>query len=131
VNELFPETEVVYVTMFPRHVDRCCDRTEHMTDNDTVIMDNLRRDVDRDIVDTLRDMDKKIRILEWWDILGLDSDKTVGEVKRMRLVEGDGVHLTVRANRCDAVSLCIRVRDSEIEETKSDAGSYIKKSRLR
>ncbi len=133
VNELFPETEVVYVIMFPRHVEKCCDRTEHMTDNDTVIMDNLRRDIDRDIVDTLRDMDKNIRILKWWDILGLDSDKTVGEVKRMQLVEGDRVHLTVRANRFAAVSLCIRVpeSESEIEETKSDAGSYIKKPRLR
>jgi hypothetical protein len=60
VNELFPETEVVYVTMFPRHVEKCCDRMGHMTDNDTVITDNLRRDVDRDIVDTLRDSDRRI-----------------------------------------------------------------------
>jgi hypothetical protein len=132
VSELFPETEVVYVTMFPRHVERCCDKTDHMTENDTVIMDNLRRDVDRDIVDTPRDMGKDVRILEWWDILGLDSDKTISKVKRMRLVEGDGVHLSVRVNRCAAVSLCIRVREaeSEIEEAKSDTGRYIKKPRL-
>jgi hypothetical protein len=62
VKELFPETEVVYMTTFPRHVDKCCDNPEHMTDNDTVIMDNIRRDVDRDIIDSLRDMDKNIRI---------------------------------------------------------------------
>jgi hypothetical protein len=132
-NELFPETEVIYVTMFPRHVEKCCGRMDHMTDNDTVITDNLRRDVDRDIVDTLRDADRRIRILEWWDILGLDSDKTVNDVKRMRLVEDDGVHLTSRANRCAAVSLCIRVREneSESEDAKSDAGSYFKKPRLR
>jgi hypothetical protein len=132
-NELFPETDVVYVTMFPRHVDRCCDRTDHMTDNDIVIVDNLRRDVDRDIVDTLRDTDRRIRILEWWDILGLDSDKPAMDVKRMRLVEDDGVHLTSRANRCAAVSLCTRVREneSESEDLKSDVGSYIKKPRLR
>jgi hypothetical protein len=79
-------------------MEKCCGRTDHMTDNDTVIADNLRRDVDRDIVDTLRDADRRIRILEWWDILGLDSDKTVTDVKRMRLVEDDGVHLTSRAN---------------------------------
>ncbi len=100
VSELFPETEVVYVTMFPRHVERCCDKTDHMTENDTVIMDNLRRDVDRDIVDTPRDMGKNVRILEWWDILGLDSDKTISKVKRMRLVEGDGVHLSVSEQMC-------------------------------
>jgi hypothetical protein len=132
-KELFPETEVVYVTMFPRHVDRCCDRTDHMTDNDILIIDNLRRDVDRDIVDTLRDVDRRIRILEWWDILGLDSDKTATDVKRMRLVEDDGVHLTSRANRCAAVSLCTRVREneSELEDLRSEAGSYIKRPRLR
>ncbi len=49
-NELFPETEVVYVTMIPRHVEKCCGRMDHMTDNDTVITDNLRRDVDRELL---------------------------------------------------------------------------------
>jgi hypothetical protein len=126
VRELFPETEIAYVTMFPRNVERCCNKTGHMTDNDTVIMDNLRRDVDRDVVETQRDTSKKVRILEWWDILGLDSDKTINEVKRMRLIEGDGVHLSVRANRCAAVSLCIRMR-----ETESETERCIKKQRLR
>ncbi len=89
--------------------------------------------MDRDIVDTLRDVDRRIKILEWWDILGLDSDKPAMDVKRMRLVEDDGVHLTSRANRCAAVSLCTRVREneSESEDLKSDVGSYIKKPRLR
>ncbi len=132
VTELFPETEVVYVTMFPRRVERCCDKNDHMTENDIVVMDNLRRDVDRDIVDTLRDMGKNIRVLEWWDLLGLDNDKTVADVKKMKLVENDGVHLSVRANRCAAVSMCIRLREeeNEIEDDRSEAGRYIKKARL-
>jgi hypothetical protein len=81
----------------------------------------------------LRDIDRRIRILEWWDILGLDSDKTATDVKRMRLVEDDGVHLTSRANRCAAVSLCTRMRENEgeFEDLRSEAGSYIKKPRLR
>jgi hypothetical protein len=133
VNELFPETEIVSVTMFPRHVERCCDKTEHMTDHDTVIMDNLRRDVDRDVVETLRDIQKKVRILEWWDVLGLDSDKTIHDVKRMRLIEGDGVHLSVRANRCAAVSLCHRQMETEneAEETMSATERCSKNARLR
>ncbi len=105
-----------------------------MTDNDRVILDNIRRDVHRDIIDSLKDMDRKIRVLEWWDVLGLEGDKTVSDVKRMRLVESDGVHLTVRANRCAAVSLCIRVREKELEneheERKSHTGSVIKRPRL-
>ncbi len=32
--ELFPEVVVVYMTMFPRHVERCCDREGHMTEED-------------------------------------------------------------------------------------------------
>ncbi len=134
VTDLFPETEVVYVTMFPRHVERCCDMNDHMTENDTVVMDNLRRDVDRDIVDTLRDMGKNIHVLEWWDLLGLEQDKTVTDVKKMKLVENDGVHLFVRANRCAAVSMCIRLREeeneNEHEDDRSEAGRYIKKARL-
>ncbi len=125
---------MVYVTMFPRHVERCCDKNDHMTENDTVVMDNLRRDVDRDIVDTLRDMGMNIRVLEWWDLLGLDNDKTVADVKKMKLVENDGVHLSVRANRCAAVSMCIRLREeeneNEHEDDRSEAGRYIKKARL-
>jgi hypothetical protein len=107
-------------------------KSDHMTENDIVVMDNLRRDVDRDIVDTLKDMGKNIRVLEWWDLLGLDNDKTVAEVKKMKVVESDGVHLSVRANRCAAVSLCIRMREEEnaIEEDKSEAGRYIKKAML-
>jgi hypothetical protein len=97
-------------------------------------VDRLRRDVDRDIVDTLRDMGKNIRVLEWWDLLGLDHDKTVIDVKKMKLVENDGVHLSVRANRCAAVSMCIRLREeeneNEHEDDRSEARRYIKKARL-
>ncbi len=54
-------------------------------------------------------------------MLGLDKDKTVQEVKRMNVIEGDGVHLSVRANRCAAVSLCPRLTEmeSDMEETRS------------
>ncbi len=50
----------------------------------------------------------------------------------MKLVENDGVKLSVRANRCAAVSMCIRLREDEnkIEDDRSEAGRYIKKARL-
>jgi hypothetical protein len=38
-GELFPEAELVYVTMFQRHVDSCCDREGHVTETDVVGLD--------------------------------------------------------------------------------------------
>jgi hypothetical protein len=43
--------------------------------------------------------------------LGLDKDKNVNEVRALRVLEGDGVHLTARANRNSAVLLCRRIRE--------------------
>jgi hypothetical protein len=105
---IFPWAEVSYVTMFPRHVEPCCER--HMTQEDVWVMDSVRRDVDRDIVDMLGDGDDGVSVIEWWDVLGFDKDMTVKEMQRMGFVGEDGVHLTCRANRCAAASLCIRYR---------------------
>jgi hypothetical protein len=46
--------------------------------------------------------------------LGLDKDKTVMEVRGLGVTEGDGVHLTSRAKRVAAVSLCHRVMEVEM-----------------
>jgi hypothetical protein len=108
---IFPWAEVSYVTMFPRHVEPCCKR--HMTQEDVWVMDSIRRDVDRDIVDMLGDGDDGVSVIEWWDILGFEKDMTVKEMQRMGFVGDDGVHLTQRANRCAAASLCIRYRGED------------------
>jgi hypothetical protein len=107
----FPWAEVSYVTMFPRHVEPCCEK--HMTQEDVWVMDSVRRDVDRDIVDMLGDGDDGVSVIEWWDILGFEKDMTVKEMQRMGFVSDDGVHLTRRANRCAAASLCIRYRGED------------------
>jgi hypothetical protein len=33
-GELFPEAVVVYISTFPRHVEKCCDKSGHMTEAD-------------------------------------------------------------------------------------------------
>ncbi len=109
---IFPWAEVSYLTMFPRHVEPCC--RDHMTTEDIWLMDGARRDVDKDIIDMLGDGDEGVSVIEWWDILGFEKDMTVKETQRMRIVSEDGVHLTTRANRCAAVSLCIRCRGDEM-----------------
>jgi hypothetical protein len=91
-----------------------------MTMMDMVGLDSVRRDVDRDVIEMMVDNDKEFRVVEWWDLLGLDKDHSVTEVRKMRVIEADGVHLTLRANRNAAVSLCRRVRELLSQEEKED-----------
>jgi hypothetical protein len=128
-KELFPESLVVYMTMFPRHVEKCCERDGHMVTSDVIGLDSVRRDVDRDVIEMLQDVDKDIKVLQWWDILGLDNDKTVNEMRLLRVMDSDGVHLSSRANRNAAVNLCRRVREmvrratrDQDMETEEDGG---------
>jgi hypothetical protein len=114
--ELFPEATVVYATMFPRHVERCCDRVGHMSEEDVLMADGIRRDIDRDIKEMTMDMGKGVRVLDWWDLLGLEGDMTAREVKRLRIIGQNGVHLTARANKVAAFSLCQRSREMMDEE---------------
>jgi hypothetical protein len=122
---LFPWSEVSYITMFPRHVEPCC--AKHMTIEDVWMMDSVRRDVDKDIVEMLTDNDEGVSVLEWWDVLGLDRDMTVRETESMKIVGSDGVHLTDRANRCADASLCIRFCGDEERWMET---SYRKKKRM-
>jgi hypothetical protein len=130
-GELFPESILAYMTTFPRHVERCCEKDSHMTMVDVVGLDSVRRDVDRDVIEMMVDSDKEFRVVEWWDLLGLDKDHSVSEVRKMRVIEGDGVHLSVRANRNAAVSLCRRVREMLNQEEKEDEVSVMGESKRR
>jgi hypothetical protein len=114
--ELFPEASVVYLTMFPRHVERCCDRDGHMSEEDVLMAEGIRRDIDRDIKKLVLDMGQRVSVFDWWDMLGLDGDMSAKEVKRLRGIGQDGVHLTARANKVAAVSLCQRSRELMEEE---------------
>jgi hypothetical protein len=98
-----------------------------MTCEDVWMMDSVRRDVDKDIIELLMDNDEGVSVIEWWDVLGFDSDMTVRETLGMRIVGPDGVHLTDRANKCAASSLCIRFSG---EGEKWMESSYRKKRRM-
>ncbi len=82
-----------------------------MKTSDTVGLDSVRRDVDRDVIEMLHDWDKDVKVVQWWDLLGLDTDKNVNEVRALRVIEGVAVHLTARANRNAAVLLCRSIRE--------------------
>jgi hypothetical protein len=52
VRRVFPLTDISYVTMFPKHVEESCGR--NMTRDDVVVMDLIRREVDKDVVDSCK-----------------------------------------------------------------------------
>jgi hypothetical protein len=39
----FPFADVLYVTMFPRHVVRCCDRVSHMSEDDCWLVNGFKK----------------------------------------------------------------------------------------
>jgi hypothetical protein len=57
-HKLFPESLVVYATMFPRHVEKCCEKEGHMKTADVIGLDSVRRDVDRDVIEMMQNLDK-------------------------------------------------------------------------
>jgi hypothetical protein len=64
--------------------------------------------VDREVKDMFTDNEDFVTVMDWWEILGLDRDMTVEEIRKMGILDKDGVHLNTRACRCAAVSLCDR-----------------------
>ncbi len=114
-HELFPESVVVYVTMFPRHVERCCEKEGHMKTSVIVGLDSVRRDVDRDVIEMLHDWDKDVKVVQWWDLLGLDKDKNVNEVRAMKVIEGDGGAPNITCEqKCCCIPMSQGVRDGAI-----------------
>ena len=45
-REAVPEARVIYLGMCPRHVVKCCAKQEHMTEDDSRILENQRKEVD-------------------------------------------------------------------------------------
>ncbi len=107
VRSLFPLTDISYVTMFPRHGEESCGR--HMTRDDVVVMDLIRREVDKDVVDSLREQEGMVTALQCRDVLGLDNDMTSEETRKTGVIGKHGVHLTEKVNRNVAISLCSRI----------------------
>ncbi len=91
------KVDVLYVTMFPRFVRECC--RDHMTDEDVWLLDGVRRDVNKDIVDRLSDRDVKIETVDWWTLLGVREEMTLSEIRRLNCVDDDNVHLRWKANK--------------------------------
>ena len=44
-RETVPEARIIYFGMSPRHVERCCASSEHMTEDNSWIVENQRREI--------------------------------------------------------------------------------------
>ncbi len=106
-----------------------------MTEEDVVATDSIRKEVDRNVVEMLREQDGTVKVWQWWDILGFRSDMTLDVVKRRGVVDRDGVHLLDNTNRIDATSICARLAEKRVDsrERGGDAatlgGRVIKRAR--
>ena len=112
IGERLPNVKIIYVTMFPRHVQVCCGQDGHMTEDDTYVINGFRKTVDGDIVEELEELG--VQVVEWYELFGWEEEPRLGELVKKNVVSGDGVHLTPKANMFAAVSLCHRIAEMEL-----------------
>jgi hypothetical protein len=101
-----------------------------MMKDDVVVIDGIRRDVDKDIVDGIREQDRTAAIIQWWEAIGLDKDMTAEETCDMKVVDHDGVHLTSKANGNAALFICDRLLEPVRARMESGfGGGVVKRAR--
>jgi hypothetical protein len=131
VTEEKAAEEGIYITMFPRHVERCCGREGHMGEGDSLVVASVRRDLDRDIREELKDKGGRVKVVEWWRLLKMEKEGTLKEIIEKRVVSNDGVHLSPNMNRLAAVSLCHRLLEGpEEDDIWSETSSVSKKQKM-
>jgi hypothetical protein len=94
IEESLPGVQLVYITMFPRFITRCCREAGHRTKEDSWVLNGYRKSVESDIVEELEE--SGVQVLHWYDLLGWDSEPGVEELVRKDVVYRDGVHLTAK-----------------------------------
>jgi len=112
IGEGLPGIQIIYITMFPRFVDRCCRAAGHMTKEDILVMSGFRKSVDCDLVEELEELG--VEVVPWYSLLGWEDEPGPDEMAKKDVLCKDGVHLTHKANAFAAVSLCCRVAEVEV-----------------
>ena len=110
-REAVPEARIVYLGMCPRHVERCCARQDHMTEDDSWILENQRREVELEV--KLR-VEKEVEVVQWYEVKGLEKEPELAAVRRMGVVGEDGVHMSEDMCRSTAVALCFRLAEADV-----------------
>jgi hypothetical protein len=120
IAERLPGVQLVYITMFPRFITRCCRELGHLTKEDILVINGYRKAVESEIVEELEEM--SVQVVEWFDLLGWDSEPGLDELVKKDVVCSDGVHLTSKANAFAAISLCCMIAEVEVFVRSSGGG---------
>jgi hypothetical protein len=114
VDELRKEyqgSDILYVGLMPRHIERCCTEKSHMEGEDIVMLHGSRREFDRQVKNRIGE---KVEMVEWFEALGLEVEPGLREIREMQIVGSDGVHLEKGWNRKAAISMARRLMEEEV-----------------
>ena len=90
----------IFQEMYPRHVERCCEKDthkSHMSVDDSWVLDNNRREVEKEITQKIGGRGTVVR---WYEAAGLEIEPELRQIRRMGVVGVDGILQT-----CCRVSL--------------------------
>ena len=130
IRQVTGAADITYVTMYPRHVSRCCNRKGHMTDGDCLTASSIRREIDSDIKEELLEKVDGIRLVEWYSTLRLEEEPDCRDLEKLGIVSADGVHLNFVKNHTAAVFLCNRMMESEMMDSDLESMSSSKRLKL-
>jgi hypothetical protein len=115
-RKAWPLAEIYYCGIYPRFVEKCCERKDHMSGEDPLVINNSRKELDREVENLLLRVGEDVKIVHWFETLGMSAEPQLREIVDKKVVSGDGVHLSVEANRSAAVYLCRRFLVGELED---------------
>ena len=97
--------------MYPRFVERCCNKEGHMSEDDPWVIDNNRRETEKEI---RMKLGGSCEVVQWFESTGVEKEPEIEQIRRMGLVGRDGVHLSGEHCKCAAVYLCSRVHRQNV-----------------
>ena len=95
-------------------MERCCEKDthkSHMSVDDSWVLDNNRREVEKEITQKIGGRGTVVR---WYEAAGLEIEPELRQIRRMGVVGVDGVHLSMEYCKRAAVYLCSRLTEEEV-----------------
>jgi hypothetical protein len=113
IREEYKSSEIVYMGLLPRHVEKCCEEKGHMQREDIVIMHGARREFDKMVRERIG---RLVDFVEWFEILGFEQEISVKEVRERKMLGEDEVHLGRRWNRRAVVVAVVEQGGKKLKE---------------
>jgi hypothetical protein len=111
IRKMCGGSKVVYVGLFPRHVEQCCREEGHMRAEDVTMMHGGRKEFDEAVKGKIGE---EFECWDWHEVLGLKNEPTLREIRERRVVSRDGVHLEKSWNRRAAAQICCRIAEGAV-----------------